>query len=576
MSKSADARDLELIGSVINGRFLIKSRLAAGGMGVVYEAEQIPLGRPVAIKILENKGDHAQEQNFSERFLLEAAAVAKLSHPNTITIFDYGQTEADEFYYAMEFVDGTTLSRRIYEHGPLEAGAAIHVGMQVAGSLREAHRAGMIHRDLKPGNIMLTERLDDPHFVKVLDFGLVKVMGQTDGVELTQSGMLMGSPRYMAPEQVLGHELDARADVYSFGSVLYLALTGFPPFRHGSQFEVLRAQVEEEPPSFAAANPDHGATERLESLVHWCLRKAAADRPASMDEVAQELRLCAQEFGVEEASLSGAVRALPSGSAPISAGMAASDAARVEASLPPQPVLDTGHAGSLDSTQSAIEPRSAIEPSVAGALASPERGSRLPLVLLGLVLVLVAAAAGSAAFFYPFSTEEPEPVATPEPAEVPAVGEADAPRVEIVSEPPGARVRRGDVDLGDAPFSLGIPEGESWELTLTLPGHAPRTVLAASDRDRLAVRLDPVEEPPPVVDELGDTPDDNTPTRPRRPHAAALPPPTPTPLAPAAPITPTPQPLPPVTSTVTPTPPPIRPSPPPTGRQRDLRNPWGQ
>lgn len=575
MSKNADARDLELIGSVINGRFLIKSRLAAGGMGVVYEAEQIPLGRPVAIKILENKGDHAQEQNFSERFLLEAAAVAKLSHPNTITIFDYGQTDADEFYYAMEFVDGTTLSRRIYEHGPLEAGAAIHVGMQVAGSLREAHRAGMIHRDLKPGNIMLTERLDDPHFVKVLDFGLVKVMGQTDGVELTQSGMLMGSPRYMAPEQVLGHELDARADVYSFGSVLYLALTGFPPFRHGSQFEVLRAQVEEEPPSFTAANPDHRATERLESLVHWCLRKAPADRPASMDEVAQELRMCAQELGVEEASLSGAVRALPSVSAPISAGMAASDAARVEASLPPQPVIETGHTGSLDSTQSAIEP---VEPSLVEA-AAPESGSRLPLVLLALVLVLVALGAGTAAFFYPFAAVEPAPVVPPV-VEEPSAAEAEAPRVEIVSEPPGARVRRGEVDLGDAPFSLAIPEGESWELTLTLSGHAPRTVLATSDRDRLAVRLDAVEESEAEPSDPGDgepsapSEEGTRAQRPRRPQAVVepLPPPTPTPLAPVA--APTPQPLPPATPTVAP--PPVRPTPPPTGRQRDLRNPWGQ
>jgi len=181
-----------LVGRVIQDRFRILQRIASGGMGAVYLAEQLPLGRKVALKVLEiaaeNIGGKAQ---FQERFLLEAAAVAKLSHPNTIVLYDYGRTDDGLFYYAMELIEGTTLSKLISARRSLDPGLAVHVAAQICGSLREAHELGLVHRDLKPGNVMLTRRGDDEHYVKVLDFGLVKVIGDSDGgSELTRSGAM--------------------------------------------------------------------------------------------------------------------------------------------------------------------------------------------------------------------------------------------------------------------------------------------------------------------------------------------------------------------------------------------------
>ena len=493
MSESK-ASKAKLVGSVLADRFLVKKKLAAGGMGVVYLGEQTPLGRKVAIKILDtSKLDEERAANFSERFFLEAAAVAQLQHPNTITIYDYGKTDDETFFYAMEFVDGASLSRIVHKSGPLPPAAVIHIGVQICASLREAHKTGMIHRDLKPGNIMLTERHDDPYFVKVLDFGLVKVMGQEEvQVELTQSGTLLGSPRYMAPEQVLRFELDHRCDIYSLGGVLYHALTGFPPFQHESQFQVLRAQVEEMPPPLREVYPECEASERLEALVMGMLEKERGDRPADMRAVAEELIACGKEIGVEEVSLSGSSPLFSSPSNEI-----------------PKEILD--EEGGTSATKNAkvsaeiSQIRAAKEEEAADAapVAAPseERASPFGMwALLGLVSLLAAGAGIAFVAMMEDETAETAPVAQPPPETTEAPdegadeGDEAAPPLRVVSEPTGARIRRDGVDLGDAPFTLEIPEGESWTLEVSLAGHETRTVLATPGRDELHVRLTPVVE----------------------------------------------------------------------------------
>ncbi|MEZ4338423.1 MAG: serine/threonine-protein kinase, partial [Sandaracinaceae bacterium] len=521
----------------------------------------------VALKILDTQQlDEDRAKNFGDRFFLEAAAVAKLQHPNTITIYDFGKTPEDVYYYAMEFVDGGSLAHHVHEKGPLDAGATIHVGLQICGSLREAHGAGLIHRDLKPGNIMLTTRLDDPYFVKVLDFGLVKVMGddQLEASDLTQSGMLLGSPRYMAPEQVLRFDLDARCDIYALGGVLYHALTGYPPFRHGSQFEVLRAQVEESPARLADVYPFQKATPRLEALVMRCLEKERRDRPADMTEVAAELVECGKEIGLE-ASLGGAMRghvsspgmSIPPGLSASGAGFSQpgfSQAGHSHAGLS-QPGMSHPHVSSQASFSADASMASVASP--VAAPAPSKRGGALLLVLVGL-LALVGAGAGVFAIAF-FGGEDAPPVAAqvevpapepPPPVEAPppeVVEEAPATSsVRIETDPPGASIRRGDVDLGDAPFTLNIPEGEQWELTVSLDGHEPRTVLATSGRDVLHVRLEPAAAAP-------------------EPHASTRRHPTPT----ATPVAPTPHPM----TTPTPT---STPTPTPRFQDRgDLRHPWG-
>ncbi|MCA9608965.1 MAG: serine/threonine protein kinase, partial [Myxococcales bacterium] len=235
MSAPELAEEDPLLGRVIEGRFEVIRRLAAGGMGVVYEAKQVPLGRRIALKILEVQRTPGSDKTFKDRFFLEASAAARLAHPNTIVVHDYGSTDDGMCFIAMEYLGGGTLSSYLKEKGPLAPPDAIHVGLQVASSLREAHAQGLVHRDLKPGNVMFAPRGGDNLFVKVLDFGLVKVLDQDkDALQLTQSGVMMGSPRYMAPEQVKAAPTDPRTDIYSFGAVFYHMLTGAPPFHAGS------------------------------------------------------------------------------------------------------------------------------------------------------------------------------------------------------------------------------------------------------------------------------------------------------------------------------------------------------
>src|SRR6516165_9958016 len=185
LSKSTGAPD-PLIGRLINDRFKITALIARGGMGKVYRAEQAPLGRLCAIKVLNPNYAGEHDPEFHKRFFLEASIASKLTHPNTVTIFDYGRTDDDIYFMAMEYLDGKTLHRAIREAGHLSEERAAHVARQICRSLREAHTLGVIHRDLKPANIFLVEHGDESDFVKVLDFGLVKHVAEGQGEDLTQ------------------------------------------------------------------------------------------------------------------------------------------------------------------------------------------------------------------------------------------------------------------------------------------------------------------------------------------------------------------------------------------------------
>src|SRR6202046_3455378 len=193
MSKSTGAPD-PLIGRLINDRFKITALIARGGMGKVYRAEQAPLGRLCAIKVLNPNYAGEHDPEFHKRFFLEASIASKLTHPNTVTIFDYGRTDDDIYYMAMELLEGVTLHRAIREAGSFPEDRVSHIARQICRALREAHSHGVIHRDLKPANIFLVEHGDESDFVKVLDFGLVKnVIDPKPEDQLTQTGLFMGS-----------------------------------------------------------------------------------------------------------------------------------------------------------------------------------------------------------------------------------------------------------------------------------------------------------------------------------------------------------------------------------------------
>lgn len=506
MGAEASAQDT-IVGQVVGGRFKIEKKLAAGGMGVVYKAEQIPLGRPVAVKILRHPQSAAQEESFSKRFLLEAASVANLHHPHTVVIHDYGR-DKDLLYFAMEYLEGMTLTARVRKNGPMAPADAIHVALQIAGSVGDAHSQGLVHRDLKPGNIMLTELGGDPNFAKVLDFGLVKMVSQQE-VRLTQSGIMLGSPRYMAPEQVRGTDVDHRADIYSFGALLCFALTGKPPFPAGSQFEAMRAHVYSPIPRLRELEPTCQAGTRLENIVLKCLAKSPDDRFQSFDELRNALNHAAlAPLDDTEDAKSTVMRdegapAIP----PTSASL-------LEHAPPPAPTPMPGAQRASDVALPPVEPGTPAPGQL--HVMPPPSSSKLGLVLKGLFLVLIGVGAAVAAMVIP-GDAEPEPdgevtvqhgalnmQATPPPTmevtETMATMEARAPtyrEVELTTDPPGSIVRRQGADLGDAPVTLGIPEGETWTLTISANGYESKEVDVSCEAERVHVELVEIEDEEP-------------------------------------------------------------------------------
>ena len=297
MSRTTD--NDPLIGQVLDGKYTLLSVLGRGGMGVVYKAHQSTLERSVALKLMMGV-EPERENEFQRRFFLEAATAAKLKHPNTITVFDYGSTVVDEervYFITMELLDGITLSKLLSKGVPLPPLRAVNIAMQICRSLREAHANGIVHRDLKPGNVMLVRQDNDDtdgdgDFVKVLDFGLAKTRGP-GGSHLTKAGTFLGSPRYVAPEQIEGKPLDGRADIYSFGCVFYRMLTGRVPFDGNQAVEVMLKHLHDPVPPLDTP----GLPPSLQALVSACLQKKHADRPKGMDDVIAILRRIRGELG---------------------------------------------------------------------------------------------------------------------------------------------------------------------------------------------------------------------------------------------------------------------------------------
>jgi eukaryotic-like serine/threonine-protein kinase len=277
------------VGRTINGRFKIIGLIARGGMAAVYRAEQAPLGRICAVKVLKEDDARDKDLEFSKRFSREASTASRLTHPNTVTIFDYGRTDDGVYYMAMEYLVGQTLRRAIRRAGPFSEERAVHIARQICRALSEAHTFGVIHRDLKPANIFLVEHCDEVDFVKVLDFGLVKPVSETKGEELTRAGFSMGSPKYMAPERVRGDRVDVRADIYSLGIIMYEMIAGKAPF-DGSSNEVLMAQVQKEALPLRQMNPKARVSTALEEIIARSMAKDPRVRFASMDEVLGALK----------------------------------------------------------------------------------------------------------------------------------------------------------------------------------------------------------------------------------------------------------------------------------------------
>jgi eukaryotic-like serine/threonine-protein kinase len=261
------------------GRYRILHRLGQGGMGVVFAAEDDSLGRRVAVKTIAEPDDSARR-----RFRREARAAAGVNHPNVCQVYEIGE-DGGQLFIAMELLEGEPLAERL-RRGPLPVEEAVALGRGMLAALSALHASGFVHRDLKPSNVFLT-----PHGVKLLDFGLARDLPKEltesleAGSELTRPGLLLGTPRYMAPEQVLGHEVDARADLFSTAAILYEAVSGRPAFLGTSVVEVLSATLHEQPPALAG----DAAVVAFDRVLRRALCKRPAERPASAAEMAAEM-----------------------------------------------------------------------------------------------------------------------------------------------------------------------------------------------------------------------------------------------------------------------------------------------
>jgi len=272
-----------MIGREIAGRYRIQAKLGEGGMGAVFKAEQISLKRTCAVKLL--RPDVAGTEMMLRRFNAEAEAVAKLSHPNTVGIYDFGQDTDGSLFIAMEFIEGKSLREAIHLEAPFSLRRALSIAVQVSASLVDAHGHSIIHRDLKPDNVMLQSRGRSRDVARVLDFGIAKLRdeGRATQAAMTQAGDMLGTPQYMAPEQIRAEQIDGRTDVYALGCMIYEMVTARLPFEAPTVMALLSKHLLENPPPPSQRRPDLGIPPVIDELIMTAIAKDPNARAPSME-----------------------------------------------------------------------------------------------------------------------------------------------------------------------------------------------------------------------------------------------------------------------------------------------------
>ncbi|MEE8191319.1 MAG: serine/threonine-protein kinase [Gemmatimonadales bacterium] len=270
------AAGADLIGSIVADRYHIEKKLGEGGMGAVYLGEHVKMGRKSAIKVMTQS--MASDPEAIARFNREAANAARINHPNVCAIYDFGETEDGTIYLAMEFIEGETLSDMQHREGALELDRAVEILQQTGEALQAAHDLGIVHRDLKPDNIMIARARDGTDVVKVVDFGIAKAMTGEEGQKVTRTGLVVGTPEYMSPEQLSGDVLNGRSDIYSLALVFFRMVTGALPFQAESSQETMIKRLTDDPLKLSEVAPDAGWPPRLQGVMDRALERMPADR----------------------------------------------------------------------------------------------------------------------------------------------------------------------------------------------------------------------------------------------------------------------------------------------------------
>lgn len=411
---SSASRAVSMIGRTIAGNFRITSLIGAGAMGDVYQAQQLSLGKDVALKLL--RRELLIDETLRKRFELEAKNASSLNHPNCIQIIDFGR-DGDLLFIAMEYLKGSDLCRTMETQWPFPLERTVHIFDQVLAALEEAHEHGIVHRDLKPANVMLVSRRGDPDFVKVCDFGIAKADGtHSSWAEgLTMKGLICGTPEYMSPEQARGERLDGRSDLYAAGVVLYQMLTGEVPFKSSSPVALLSMHLGEMPAPPSLRKPGLDIPARLEELVLRALEKDPAKRPQTAAEFREELRDAVSEVLAYVPAL---------GTGPRSSGVRSSA------------LRATGSSGP---NMAAVPTTQTVAPALRKAKTR------------GLLLTAVAVLAAGAAVLLPSLSQKPsESASTPEP---PAAALAPLGQTETIA----AQANEAAAPLPEAPPSAPAP-----------------------------------------------------------------------------------------------------------------------
>jgi serine/threonine protein kinase len=293
----------ELVGQVVAERYLVRRLLGEGGMGRVYLAEHVKMGRKSALKVMSAAMMH--DADAIGRFNREASNASRISHPNVAAIYDFGETADGLIYLAMEFVDGESLTALLEREGALAPERAADIARQIADALDAAHELGIVHRDLKPDNIMITRGRDGGDVVKVVDFGIAKAPGASTQA-VTRTGLVVGTPEYMSPEQISGDALDARSDIYALGLVTFAMLTGALPFQSRSLQEAMLARLTEQPRTLEEARPDRSWPAPLQRAIDRALARDRNHRYGRASEFAAALKA-----GLSAVVAEGAIIAAP-------------------------------------------------------------------------------------------------------------------------------------------------------------------------------------------------------------------------------------------------------------------------
>ena len=459
----------KLIGRVVGGKYQVERILGRGGMGTIYVAVQQPLGRRVALKVLHPSLGEDGDPEFQKRFLLEAATLSQLAHPNIVVVHDYGSLEDQPgaCFMVMELLEGRTINQVLNDVGTFDTARALRITRDIARALRAAHDLGVIHRDLKPANVMLSPG-PDGETVKVLDFGLVKVV-RDDSEELTQEGRFLGSPRYMSPEQIQRLPMDGRSDLYSLGVILYRMLSGQVPFAGEHAVQTLMAHLSKPVPPMS----QHGVSvpHAVEQIVMTLLEKEPTDRHRDAAALIRAIDGVWPMLSAEPLVVSG-------------------EHARLSLEEPeePQRVTIIEQVAPLDVSGEAT------------ARVAPVKRRPAWLVPSGIALlfaIFVGAGAGIASIIaepdaeteLPAGGGEPpvvvtsvdDPPAPPEPPPPPDPVEA-APstfRLTVRSVPPGATLERDGIAIGETPLTIELDRGalasEPAGFVLRMSGRTPVT-----------------------------------------------------------------------------------------------------